>query len=75
MADHRVATQHVHEATLEGLDWADGFACGTPTRFGGWPSYTAQATHRYYWVVLAKRGLADKAATTAGAAPYRFGSA
>ncbi len=34
-ADHRVATQHVHEATLDDLEWADGFAFGTPTRFGG----------------------------------------
>jgi NAD(P)H dehydrogenase (quinone) len=34
-ADHRVATQHVAEAKLEDLEWADGFAFGTPTRFGG----------------------------------------
>jgi NAD(P)H dehydrogenase (quinone) len=33
--DHRVATQHVREAALEDLEWADGFAFGTPTRFGG----------------------------------------
>ena len=33
--DHRVATQHVPEATLDDLEWADGFAFGTPTRFGG----------------------------------------
>jgi NAD(P)H dehydrogenase (quinone) len=32
--DHRIATQHVPEATLDDLDWADGFAFGTPTRFG-----------------------------------------
>jgi NAD(P)H dehydrogenase (quinone) len=32
--DHRIATQHVHEVTLDDLDWADGFAFGTPTRFG-----------------------------------------
>ena len=32
--DHLVATQHVAEATLADLDWADGFAFGTPTRFG-----------------------------------------
>jgi NAD(P)H dehydrogenase (quinone) len=34
-ADHRVATQHVHEAKLDDLEWADGFAFGTPTRYGG----------------------------------------
>jgi NAD(P)H dehydrogenase (quinone) len=32
--DHRIATQHVPEATLDDLDWADGFVFGTPTRFG-----------------------------------------
>jgi NAD(P)H dehydrogenase (quinone) len=32
--EHRAATQHVPEATLEDLEWADGFAFGTPTRFG-----------------------------------------
>jgi NAD(P)H dehydrogenase (quinone) len=33
-SDHRSATQHVPEATLADLDWADGFVFGTPTRFG-----------------------------------------
>lgn len=33
--DHRVATQHVQEATMDDLEWADGYAFGTPTRFGG----------------------------------------
>jgi len=33
-ADHRIATQHIREATLEDLEWADGYAFGTPTRFG-----------------------------------------
>lgn len=32
--DHRAATQHVPEATLDDLEWADGYAFGTPTRFG-----------------------------------------
>lgn len=31
---HRVATAHVPEATLDDLEWADGFVFGTPTRFG-----------------------------------------
>jgi NAD(P)H dehydrogenase (quinone) len=31
---HHVATQHVQEATLDDLAWADGFAFGSPTRFG-----------------------------------------
>lgn len=33
--DHRVATEHVAEATPDDMEWADGFAFGTPTRFGG----------------------------------------
>lgn len=32
--EHRAATQHVPEADLADLEWADGFAFGTPTRYG-----------------------------------------
>lgn len=32
---HVEQTEHVPEATLDDLDWADGFVFGTPTRFGG----------------------------------------
>lgn len=32
--DHRAATQHIAEATLDDLEWGDGYAFGTPTRFG-----------------------------------------
>lgn len=31
---HVQATAHVPEATIEDLDWADGFIFGTPTRYG-----------------------------------------
>jgi NAD(P)H dehydrogenase (quinone) len=31
---HVEATQHVEEATLADLDWADGYVFGTPVRFG-----------------------------------------
>lgn len=31
---HVEATQHVEEATLADLEWADGFVFGTPVRFG-----------------------------------------
>lgn len=31
---HRDATAHVPEVSLEDLRWADGFAFGSPTRFG-----------------------------------------
>ncbi len=32
--EHLDATSHIPEATLEDLRWADGYAFGTPTRFG-----------------------------------------
>ena len=62
-ADHRVATQHVHEATVDDLEWADGFAFGTPTRFGGPAAQLKQFidTTGKLWQ---KGGLADKAATS-----------
>lgn len=31
---HVQATQHVPEATLDDLEWADGYLFGTPTRYG-----------------------------------------
>jgi NAD(P)H dehydrogenase (quinone) len=31
---HVVATEHVPEASLDDLDWADGFLFGSPVRFG-----------------------------------------
>jgi NAD(P)H dehydrogenase (quinone) len=31
---HREATAEIAEATLDDLEWADGFAFGSPTRFG-----------------------------------------
>jgi NAD(P)H dehydrogenase (quinone) len=62
-ADHRVATQHVHEATLDDLEWADGFAFGTPTRFGGPAAQLKQFidTTGSLWQ---KGALADKAVTS-----------
>ena len=31
---HRLDTQHIPEATLADLEWADAIIFGTPTRFG-----------------------------------------
>jgi NAD(P)H dehydrogenase (quinone) len=61
--EHRVATQHVAEATLDDLDWADGFAFGTPTRFGTPAAQLKQFidTTGPLWT---KGGLSDKAATS-----------
>jgi NAD(P)H dehydrogenase (quinone) len=62
-ADHRIATQHVREATLDDLEWADGFAFGTPTRFGGPTAQLKQFldTTGSLWQ---KGVLANKAATS-----------
>jgi len=62
-ADHRVATQHVAEATLDDLDWADGFAFGTPTRFGA-PSAQLKQFIDTAGPLWLKGALADKAATS-----------
>ena len=31
---HKTASEHVTEATLDDLEWADGFVLGAPTRYG-----------------------------------------
>ncbi len=62
-AQHRVATQHVTEATLEDLDWADGFAFGTPTRFGN-PSAQLKQFIDTTGPLWLKGALADKAVTS-----------
>jgi NAD(P)H dehydrogenase (quinone) len=55
--------QHVLEATLDDLEWADGFAFGTPTRFGGPAAQLKQYldTVGPLWL---KGALANKAATS-----------
>ena len=69
---HRVATQHVAEATLADLEWADGFAFGTPTRFGAMSAQLKQFldTSGGLWM---KGRLADKAATAFVGASYPHG--
>ena len=69
---HRVATQHVPEATLANLEWADGFAFGTPTRFGAMSAQLKQFldTSGGLWM---KGLLADKAATAFVGASYAHG--
>lgn len=59
---HLEATQTIPEAVLEDLEWADGYALGTPTRFGGAASQLRQFldTTGGLW---ARGVLADKAAT------------
>jgi NAD(P)H dehydrogenase (quinone) len=69
---HLAATQHVPEAQLDDLEWADGFAFGTPTRFG---AMSAQLklfldTSGQLWF---KGKLADKAATAFCGASYPHG--
>ncbi|HEY5350049.1 MAG TPA: NAD(P)H:quinone oxidoreductase [Candidatus Lustribacter sp.] len=69
---HRVATQHVAEATLADLEWADGFAFGTPTRFGAMSAQLKQFldTSGGLWM---KGLLADKAATAFVGASHAHG--
>lgn len=69
---HIVSTQHVPEAHLDDLDWADGFAFGTPTRFGAMSAQLKQFldTSGGLW---AKGKLADKAATAFVGASYAHG--
>jgi NAD(P)H dehydrogenase (quinone) len=69
---HRVATQHIAEATLADLEWADGFAFGTPTRFGAMSAQLKQFldTSGQLWM---KGLLADKAATAFVGASYAHG--
>ena len=71
-AQHRVATQHVAEAELADLEWADGFAFGTPTRFGAMSAQLKQFldTSGGLWM---KGLLADKAATAFVGASYPHG--
>jgi NAD(P)H dehydrogenase (quinone) len=69
---HLVATQHVPEAHLDDLDWADGFAFGTPTRFGAMSAQLKQFldTSGQLWF---KGKLADKAASAFVGASYAHG--
>lgn len=61
--EHRVATQHVQEATLDDLVWADGFAFGTPTRFGG-PAAQLKQFIDTTGSIWQKGALANKAVTS-----------
>ena len=61
--DHRVATQHVQEATLDDLEWADGFAFGAPTRYGG-PAAQLKQFIDTTGPLWGKGALANKAATS-----------
>lgn len=58
---HVQATAHVQEATLDDLDWADGFIFGTPTRYGAMSAQLKQFldTSGPLW---AQNKLANKAA-------------
>lgn len=61
--DHRIATQHVPQATLDDLEWADGFAFGSPTRYGG-PAAQLKQFIDTTGPLWQKGGLANKAATS-----------
>jgi NAD(P)H dehydrogenase (quinone) len=72
-ARHRDETANiVEEAELDDLEWADGFAFGTPTRFGNPAAQLKQYldTAGGLWF---KGALADKAVTTFTSAMYPNG--
>jgi NAD(P)H dehydrogenase (quinone) len=69
---HHDATAHIPVATLEDLEWANGYAFGTPTRYGTPAAQLKQFldTTAPLW---AQGKLADKPATTFTSAQNRHG--
>ena len=59
---HVAATRHIPEATLDDLEWADGYALGSPSRFGG-PASPLRALLDGAGPLWARGALQDKAAT------------
>ncbi len=62
----------VPEATIDDLEWAEGYALGTPTRFGN-PSAQLKQFIDQAGPLWAKGALADKAATSFTSAMNRHG--
>jgi NAD(P)H dehydrogenase (quinone) len=69
---HREATADVPEATLDDLEWADGFAFGSPTRFG-LPSAQLKQFLDQTGGLWAKGALADKVGTAFTSASTQHG--
>jgi NAD(P)H dehydrogenase (quinone) len=70
--EHHAATQHIPVATLDDLEWADGYAFGTPTRFGT-PAAQLKQFLDTTGPLWAQGKLADKPATTFTSAMNRHG--
>jgi NAD(P)H dehydrogenase (quinone) len=71
--EHHVASaETVEEATLDDLSWAQGYAFGTPTRFGN-PSAQLKQFIDTAGPLWAAGDLADKAATSFTSAMNRHG--
>jgi NAD(P)H dehydrogenase (quinone) len=69
---HRAATADLPEATLDDLEWADGFAFGTPTRFG-LPAAQLKQFLDQTGGLWAKGTLTDKVGTAFTAASTQHG--
>jgi NAD(P)H dehydrogenase (quinone) len=69
---HRAAVAEMPEATLDDLEWADGFAFGSPTRFG-LPSAQLKQFLDQTGGLWAKGALADKVGTAFTAASTTHG--
>jgi NAD(P)H dehydrogenase (quinone) len=61
--EHHLAQRDLPEATLDDLEWADGYAFGTPTRFG-LPAAQLKQFLDTTGPLWAQGALADKTATT-----------
>ena len=59
---HRAATADLPEATVDDLEWADGFALGSPTRFG-LPAAQLKQFLDQTGGLWARNGLVDKVGT------------
>ena len=65
-------SSEVPEASIDDLEWAEGYACGTPTRFGN-PSAQLKQFIDQAGPLWARGALADKAATSFTSAMNRHG--
>ena len=71
-AHHQATKDTVDEATLDDLEWADGIALGTPTRFGN-PAAQLKLFIDTAGGLWAEGKLADKAATSFTSAANEHG--
>lgn len=72
-AAHAAATRDVTEASLDDLQWADGFVFGSPTRFGNVAAQLRQFLDTT-GAVIVPTGYTDPSIDAAGGNPYGVSS-